>query len=35
VPTRRDEQVRVALEEVDGEDAVEVQEPATVPGGNA
>jgi pyrimidine operon attenuation protein/uracil phosphoribosyltransferase len=33
VPTRRDEQVRVALEEVDGEDAVEVEEPATVRGG--
>ena len=30
VPTRRDEQVRVALEEVDGEDAVEVEEPAHV-----
>ncbi len=30
VPTRRDEQVRVALREVDGEDAVEVQEPAEV-----
>jgi pyrimidine operon attenuation protein/uracil phosphoribosyltransferase len=33
VPTRRDEQVRVALKETDGEDAVEVQEPAGVPGG--
>jgi pyrimidine operon attenuation protein/uracil phosphoribosyltransferase len=31
VPTRRDEQVRVALRELDGEDAVEVQEPAEVP----
>jgi len=27
VPTRKDEQVRVALEEVDGEDAVVVEEP--------
>jgi pyrimidine operon attenuation protein/uracil phosphoribosyltransferase len=27
LPTRRDEQVRVALVEVDGEDAVEIQEP--------
>jgi pyrimidine operon attenuation protein/uracil phosphoribosyltransferase len=34
VPTRKDEQVRVALVEVDGEDAVEVEEPATVPGGS-
>ncbi len=34
VPTRRDEQVRVALTEVDGEDAVEVQEPAPVAGGS-
>ena len=34
VPTRKDEQVRVALREVDGEDAVEVEEPATVPGGS-
>jgi pyrimidine operon attenuation protein/uracil phosphoribosyltransferase len=34
VPTRRDEQVRVALVEVDGEDAVEVQEPALVPEGS-
>ncbi|MGZ8593403.1 MAG: bifunctional pyr operon transcriptional regulator/uracil phosphoribosyltransferase PyrR [Actinomycetota bacterium] len=34
VPTRRDEQVRVALVEVDGEDAVEVQEPVTVPEGS-
>jgi pyrimidine operon attenuation protein/uracil phosphoribosyltransferase len=33
VPTRRDEQVRVALKETDGEDAVEIQEPAAVPGG--
>ncbi len=31
VPTRRDEQVRVALRELDGEDAVEVHEPAEVP----
>jgi pyrimidine operon attenuation protein/uracil phosphoribosyltransferase len=30
VPTRRDEQVRVALRELDGEDAVEVHEPAEV-----
>ena len=28
VPTRKDESVRVALEEVDGEDAVYVEEPA-------
>ncbi|MGZ8600151.1 MAG: bifunctional pyr operon transcriptional regulator/uracil phosphoribosyltransferase PyrR [Actinomycetota bacterium] len=34
VPTRRDEQVRVALVEVDGEDAVAVQEPVTVPEGS-
>ena len=35
VPTRRDEQVRVALTELDGEDAVEVLEPldATTGGG--
>ncbi len=33
VPTRRDEQVRVALVEVDGEDAVEVEEPASLPAG--
>jgi pyrimidine operon attenuation protein/uracil phosphoribosyltransferase len=33
VPTRRNEQVRVALREVDGEDAVEVEEPAEVTGG--
>jgi pyrimidine operon attenuation protein / uracil phosphoribosyltransferase len=33
VPTRKDEQVRVALQEVDGEDAVEVLEPVTAPGG--
>ncbi|MGH2636926.1 MAG: bifunctional pyr operon transcriptional regulator/uracil phosphoribosyltransferase PyrR [Actinomycetota bacterium] len=32
VPTRKDEQVRVALREVDGEDAVEVEEPAAVSG---
>jgi pyrimidine operon attenuation protein/uracil phosphoribosyltransferase len=31
VPTRKDEQVRVALMEVDGEDAVEVQQPVEVP----
>jgi pyrimidine operon attenuation protein/uracil phosphoribosyltransferase len=30
VPTRRDEQVRVALREVDGEDAVEVEESVPV-----
>jgi pyrimidine operon attenuation protein/uracil phosphoribosyltransferase len=30
VPTRRDEQVRVALLEVDGEDAVEVNQPVEV-----
>jgi pyrimidine operon attenuation protein / uracil phosphoribosyltransferase len=30
LPTRRDEQVRVALKEMDGEDAVEIQEPAAV-----
>ncbi len=35
VPTRRDEQVRVALREVDGEDAVEVIEAAPVPRGVA
>jgi pyrimidine operon attenuation protein/uracil phosphoribosyltransferase len=33
VPTRRDEQVRVALREVDGEDAVDVLEAAPVTGG--
>jgi pyrimidine operon attenuation protein / uracil phosphoribosyltransferase len=33
VPTRKDEQVRVALKELDGEDAVEVQEPVTASGG--
>jgi pyrimidine operon attenuation protein/uracil phosphoribosyltransferase len=33
LPTRRDEQVRVALKEMDGEDAVEIQEPAAVPEG--
>lgn len=33
LPTRRDEQVRVALAEVDGEDAVEVQESAHASGG--
>jgi pyrimidine operon attenuation protein/uracil phosphoribosyltransferase len=36
VPTRRDEDVRVALKETDGEDAVVVEEPAAkrdVPGG--
>jgi pyrimidine operon attenuation protein/uracil phosphoribosyltransferase len=33
VPTRMHEQVRVALQEVDGEDAVEVLEPVTAPGG--
>jgi pyrimidine operon attenuation protein/uracil phosphoribosyltransferase len=33
VPTRKDDQVRVALQEVDGEDAVEVLEPASAPGG--
>jgi pyrimidine operon attenuation protein/uracil phosphoribosyltransferase len=32
VPTRHDEQVRVALREVDGEDAVEVEEAVSVPG---
>ena len=31
VPTRKDEQVRVALREVDGEDAVEVLEPVLAP----
>jgi pyrimidine operon attenuation protein/uracil phosphoribosyltransferase len=31
VPTRRDEQVRVALREVDGEDAVDVLEPVPAP----
>jgi pyrimidine operon attenuation protein/uracil phosphoribosyltransferase len=34
VPTRRDEQVRVALREVDGEDVVEVEEAANVSGGS-
>jgi pyrimidine operon attenuation protein/uracil phosphoribosyltransferase len=33
VPTRRDEQVRVALRELDGEDAVEVEERERVSGG--
>jgi pyrimidine operon attenuation protein/uracil phosphoribosyltransferase len=33
VPTRRDEQVRVALKELDGEDAVEVEEPVAASGG--
>jgi pyrimidine operon attenuation protein/uracil phosphoribosyltransferase len=33
LPTRRDEQVRVALAEVDGEDAVEIQEPVREAGG--
>jgi pyrimidine operon attenuation protein/uracil phosphoribosyltransferase len=33
VPTRRDELVRVALRELDGEDAVEVQERERVSGG--
>ena len=33
LPTRKDEQVRVALRETDGEDAVEVEEAAAVPGG--
>ena len=33
VPTRKDEQVRVALKELDGEDAVEVEEPVTASGG--
>jgi pyrimidine operon attenuation protein/uracil phosphoribosyltransferase len=33
VPTRRDERVRVALAEVDGEDAVEVHEPVPTAGG--
>ncbi len=32
VPTRKDEQVRVALREVDGEDAVEVEEAVPVAG---
>jgi pyrimidine operon attenuation protein/uracil phosphoribosyltransferase len=35
VPTRKDEQVRVALKELDGEDAVEVEQPAPVPGGSS
>jgi pyrimidine operon attenuation protein/uracil phosphoribosyltransferase len=35
VPTRKDEQVRVALQEVDGEDAVEVLEPVAAPGGGS
>jgi pyrimidine operon attenuation protein / uracil phosphoribosyltransferase len=35
VPTRRDEQIRVALRELDGEDAVEVEERERVPGGTA
>ena len=34
VPTRRDEQVRVALQEVDGEDAVEVEDPVRLLGGS-
>jgi pyrimidine operon attenuation protein/uracil phosphoribosyltransferase len=34
LPTRRDEQVRVALVEVDGEDAVVVEEPAHATGGH-
>ena len=33
VPTRRDEQVRVALQEVDGEDAVDVLEPVPASAG--
>lgn len=33
LPTRRDEQVRVALKEVDGEDAVEIEEPASAAAG--
>ncbi len=33
VPTRKDDQVRVALKELDGEDAVEVEEPVTASGG--
>jgi pyrimidine operon attenuation protein/uracil phosphoribosyltransferase len=33
VPTRRDEQVRVALRELDGEDAVEVEERERIAGG--
>jgi pyrimidine operon attenuation protein/uracil phosphoribosyltransferase len=33
VPPRRDDDVRVSLREVDGEDAVEVREPVTAPGG--
>jgi pyrimidine operon attenuation protein/uracil phosphoribosyltransferase len=33
LPTRRDEQVRVALVEVDGEDAVEIQERVHATGG--
>ncbi|MGH2672966.1 MAG: bifunctional pyr operon transcriptional regulator/uracil phosphoribosyltransferase PyrR [Actinomycetota bacterium] len=33
VPTRRDELVRVALKELDGEDAVDVEEPVTASGG--
>jgi pyrimidine operon attenuation protein/uracil phosphoribosyltransferase len=35
VPTRRDEQIRVALRELDGEDAVEVEERERVSGGTA
>ncbi len=35
VPTRRDEVVRVCLRELDGEDAVYVEEPAGEPGGSA
>lgn len=33
LPTRRDEQVRVALREVDGEDAIEIDEPAAAGAG--
>jgi pyrimidine operon attenuation protein / uracil phosphoribosyltransferase len=33
VPTKRDDDVRVAVRELDGEDAVEVLEPITAPGG--
>jgi pyrimidine operon attenuation protein / uracil phosphoribosyltransferase len=33
VPTHKDDQVRVALKELDGEDAVEVEEPVTASGG--
>jgi pyrimidine operon attenuation protein/uracil phosphoribosyltransferase len=33
VPTKRDDDVRVAVRELDGEDAVEVLEPVTAPGG--